>query len=263
MRIESYQSHGPVSRNHQLGARLHVPAGRHSNSSQTKFKLGRDLHDAGPGSSVRPCTAAMSSFSRETKFTHNLSARRSPQLVPVNRPQDGVGSRCPPARAVVRAANATKHEPGLSPSYRVVSYGSALEAWALPMRLLLHLITSVHSAKYLFAVVPLWRAAWIRWPSVVKCAACNKALFFAVLNGTSISDPEPVNFSCDPEELGLRTSHSRVNRTRKYLRSHQLPFSRPQLYRCFQLASRTHVADDLSCPEDPTTRLVTTPHSLL
>ena len=27
----------------------------------------------------------------------------------------------------------------------------------------------------------------------------SKALFFAVLNGTSISDPELVNFSCDPE----------------------------------------------------------------
>ena len=27
----------------------------------------------------------------------------------------------------------------------------------------------------------------------------SKALFPAVLNGTSMSDPEPVNFSCDPE----------------------------------------------------------------
>ena len=71
---------------------------------------------------------------REKQSSRNLSARRSPQLV-LLAPRGGVGSRCPPARAIVRAVTATKHEPGLSPSYRVVSYGSALEVWALLMRL--------------------------------------------------------------------------------------------------------------------------------
>ena len=38
----------------------------------------------------------------------------------------------------------------------------------------------------------------------------SKALFYAVVNGTSISDPEPVNFSCDPENwaYGQATSES-------------------------------------------------------
>ena len=45
------------------------------------------------------------------------------------------GSQCQLARAVVRAATATKHEPGLSPSYLVESYGSAMEVWALLRRL--------------------------------------------------------------------------------------------------------------------------------
>ena len=61
-----------------------------------------------------------------------MSARRSRQPVPVT-PQSGVGSRCIAARALVRAVTATKHELGLSPSYRVVSYSPAMEAWAIPI----------------------------------------------------------------------------------------------------------------------------------
>ena len=45
----------------------------------------------------------------------------------------------------------------------------------------------------------------------------STALFFAVLNGTSTSDPEPVNFSYDPENA----SYLRVSRKRHHLRSHQ------------------------------------------
>ena len=89
----------------------------------------------------------------ERQSPRNLSARRSPQLVPFT-PPGGVGSRCPPAHAVVRAATATKHEPGLSPSYRVVSYGSAMEVWALLVRL----SNCQRPRSELFAVVPLWRA---------------------------------------------------------------------------------------------------------
>ena len=57
-----------------------------------------------------------------------MSARRSPQSVPVTT-QGGVGSRCQPAQAIAGAATATKHEPGMSPLHRVVSYGSATEVW--------------------------------------------------------------------------------------------------------------------------------------
>ena len=92
-----------------------------------------------------------------------LPATRSPQLVPVKM-QGGVGSLCLSARAVVRAVTAEKHEPGLSPLYRVVSCDSAMEAWALLMRLLSHY---QRARGVTFAVVPLLRAAWIRWLSVV------------------------------------------------------------------------------------------------
>ena len=51
----------------------------------------------------------------------------------------------PPARAIVRAVTVTKHEPGLSPSCRVVSYGSALEVCQ-------------GAGWEVFAVVPLKRA---------------------------------------------------------------------------------------------------------
>ena len=38
----------------------------------------------------------------------------------------------------------------------------------------------------------------------------SKAMFYAVLNGTALSDPEPVNFSCDPGNwaYGQTTSDS-------------------------------------------------------
>ena len=80
----------------------------------------------------------------------------------------------------------------------------------------------------------------------------SKALFYAVLNGTSISDPELVNFFMRLRQLGLRPSHFRVDRK---LRSHQLPRS---CCNCTvaRLASRACVADDFC-------NSVTTPLSLL
>ena len=172
-----------------------------------KLRPGRDLHEAGPAR-----LRERSHCFRDTKtcglcFLHccppfqgkrssqSLSARRSPQLVPVSS-RGGVGSRCQPAHAIARPETATKHEPGLSPLYRVVSYGSTREVWALPLRLLSRYLRARGEA---FAVVPLWRAARIRWISVVMSEAAAKAMFLAVLDGTSISDPEPVNCSRDPE----------------------------------------------------------------
>ena len=119
-----------------------------------------------------------------------MSATRSPQLVPVTL-QGGVGSRCQPARAVVRAVTATKHEPGLSPLHRVVSYGSAMEVWDLLMRL----SHNQRARSEAFAGVPLQRAAVDPLTLSGDKRGRSKALCFAVLNGTSMPDPEPVNFT--------------------------------------------------------------------
>ena len=72
-----------------------------------------------------------------TTYVSNVIAKASARHSVVSRcPR--VVSRCPPARAIVRAVTVTKHELGLSPFFRVVSYGSAAESRALPVRLLSH-----------------------------------------------------------------------------------------------------------------------------
>ena len=58
-------------------------------------------------------------------FLISLENRGHKISVPVTL-QVGVGSRCRLTLAIVRAVTATKHEPGPSPLYRVVSYGSAM-----------------------------------------------------------------------------------------------------------------------------------------
>ena len=154
---------------------------------------------------------------------HEICQRGSLQPFP-DTTIGGVGSRCQPARAIARAATAMKHEPGLSPLYRVVSYGSAREVWALPMRLLSRYLRARMSCLGPLGEIVSLPACTQR--SICRCAALAsrpdplsfsgdkrgrcKALFFAVLNGTAISDPEPVNFSCDPESwaYGQATSES-------------------------------------------------------
>ena len=68
----------------------------------------------------------------------------------------------------------------------------------------------MHARGEVSAVVPLLKEAWIRWLSAMMSDAAAKLCFFAVLNGTAISDPESVNFSCDPENwaYGQATSES-------------------------------------------------------
>ena len=111
-----------------------------------KLRLGRDLHDAGP---ARPRDRArqfprhqsgwpmffalMSSFFQRDRV-HEI-CRRGDRHSSFPSRLGSVRSRCPPVHAIVRAVTATKHEPGLSPSYRVVSNGSALEVWSAPVRL--------------------------------------------------------------------------------------------------------------------------------
>ena len=108
--------------------------------------------------------------------------------------QGGAGSRCPPAHAIVRAAIATKREPGLSSSYRVVSYGSPMEVWAL-------LVRSLSLPAYTQRSIRRGAALASRLDPLASSGGEHgrcKTQFFAVLNGTAISDPEPVRFSCDP-----------------------------------------------------------------
>ena len=80
-----------------------------------------------------------------------------------------------------------------------------MEVWALLVRI----SHCLHARGEVSAMVPALRAAWIRWLSAGISDAAAK-LFFGVLNGTTISDPESVNFSCDPENwaYGEATSES-------------------------------------------------------
>ena len=121
----------------------------------------------------------------------NLLATSSPQLAPVT-PSCGVGSRCRPARVIVRAVTATKHEPGLSPLHRVVSYGSALGDRALLMRLLSYHQSARGEA---FAVVPPCEPPARQWRQARPQQSPNSCC----THRTSITDSEPVNVSGDPE----------------------------------------------------------------
>ena len=100
----------------------------------------------------------------------------------------------PPARAIVRAVTATKHEAGFSPFCRVVSYGSAMEVWTLPTRLPSHY---QRARSQLLAVVPLLRAALTRWFLVAISAAAAK-LCFSLCSTASIQDSD----FCNLENLG-------------------------------------------------------------
>ena len=73
--------------------------------------------------------ALVSSFSRETDFTKFVGEEIATRLEAASDPDARQ-----PAPSCALQLTATKHEPGLSPSSRVVSYGSAVEAWALLMR---------------------------------------------------------------------------------------------------------------------------------
>ena len=97
-----------------------------------KLRLGRDLREDRPAH-PRDCARqfprhqsgwfmsfALLSFFPRRQSSRNLSAKRSLPLIPVTT-LSGVGSRCQPAHATVRAATATKHELGLSHLNRVVS----------------------------------------------------------------------------------------------------------------------------------------------
>ena len=174
-----------------------------------------------------PCFfALLSSLSKETEFTKFVS-----EEIATARVCHASGRRripMPASRSIVHAVTATKHEPRLSPSDRVVSCGSALEVRALPMRLLSH---SQCAGSEVFSVVPLQRAAWIRWPSALMSAAAAK-LFFCCAQRNSHLRSRTSQIHERPRELGLRRSHFRVDRKRYHLHSYQLPRLVLQLCRC-------------------------------
>ena len=136
--------------------------------------------------------------------SRNLSARSSPQLAPVIL-QGGVGSRCHPSRAVVRDVTATKHEPGLSPLHRVVSYGSALEVLGPPDQTGSLSVPACTRQNICRGAALVSRLDSLAFSSDMR--GRSKALIFAVFIGTSVTDSEPVNFFGRPRELGLRTKY--------------------------------------------------------
>ena len=165
----------------------------------------------------------------------------NPRLVPVTL-RGGVGSRCPPARAIVRAVTATKHEPGLSPSHCVVSYGSALEVWALLVGLSLPGCTQRRIRRGAALASRLDPLAF----SGDKRGRC-KALF------SLCSTEQPSQIQNQSKfRATQRTRHTdkplRVDRKRYHLRSYQLPRS---CCNCSAARLAFRMAHDFCNPEDP------------
>ena len=201
----------------------------------------------------------MSSFSSETKFTkivseeiatprsrHTSRRRRIPMLASPRRR----------ARCDRRAVTATKHEPGLWPACRVVSNGSAMEVWVLWMRLLSHY---QRARGEVFAVVPLLRAAFSCWLSVVRREAAAK-LCVSLCSTEQPSQIQNQSFFHATQRTGS-TDKPLLSRPQKI--SSPLASASPlarQLYRCsigFPHAWLTTFCN----PEHPDA-LATTPHSL-
>ena len=180
----------------------------------------------------------MSSFSRE-QSPRNLSARRSPQLVTVNSRR-----RTPMSASPRHRARCNRHDAraGLSPSCRVClvrlsngSLGPPSDV-SLPACTQRRIRSGAASASRLDPLAS----------SGDKRGRC-KALFYAV-NGTSISDPEPVNFSCDPENWAYRQATSES--TAKEIISARISFPARAAFRCsigFPLPWRATSRN----PEDP------------
>ena len=77
----------------------------------------------------------------------------------------------------------------------------------------------------------------------------SKALLYAVLNGPALSDPEPVSFSCDPENwaYGQATSKS----TAEDIISARLSFTARAAIVPLLDSLLARVAHDFRNPEDP------------
>ena len=140
--------------------------------------------------------------------------------------------------------------------HSVVSYGSATEVWALLVRLCQY----QRARGEVFAVVPLQRAAWVCWQSVVVSEAAAKHCFSLCLTEHQFQTQNLSIFHATQRTGPTDVSHpSRLQKTSSPLAS--VSVLRRQLYRYsigFLDVWRTIFAI-LRTP----TRLVTTPHSLL
>ena len=134
---------------------------------------------------------------------------------------------------------ATKHKLGLSPLFRAVSLRLSIGSLGPPDEIAL--ITRVYAAK-LLAVEPLQRAALTLWLSGVLVRGRSNALIFAVLDGASITDPEPLMFSRNPGNMGLRTQYLVDNRKKQPSPPASDSSLALHLYHCSRVASCTRGA---------------------
>ena len=155
-----------------------------------------------PNQSWWPTFFALVSWKQRLR---NLSAMRSPQLVRHN----SWRRRIPMPASPRRLARCNRHEARSG----IVALISCCLGGLGP---LVCLIASVHAAKHL----PWCRVSEPPGPAGFQRGQerpQQSTVFFAVLDGTSTSGPEP-QFFMRPRELGQR---NRVNRKSYHLRSHQ------------------------------------------
>ena len=155
----------------------------------------------------------MTSFSRETDVTKFVSKEIATDT--------SRRRRIPMPASPRRRARCDRHE---ARAGNVALMSCCLvqlsnEVWAF----LVKLSHYQRAQREVFAVVPLLRAAWIHWLSVVISEAAAK--HFSVCSTEHPFQIQNVNFY-RARELGLRTSHIGFDRKRNHLRSHQFPRSR-------------------------------------
>ena len=231
---------------------------------RNKVRQGRDLHDAGP---VRPRDrtrqfprlqsvwpmffALMSSFSREKEFTKFVSEedRHSPF------PSHCKAARIPMPAGPRRRARCDRHE-ARAEFVAFISCCLVRPSNGGPGPL----SHCQRARSEVFAVVPLQRAAWTRWLSVVISEAAAKHCFSLC----------PTEHPFQIQNLSMFHATQRIGLTDKPPPSRLQKVSSPlasafslalQLYHCsigFPDAWRT-----TSAIQRTPSRLVTTPHSLL
>ena len=136
-------------------------------------------------------------------YTQNLSAKRSPQLVPVTL-QGGVGSRCPPARA--NRARCYRHEArvGIVALISCCRVRLGNEGLVPPDETALSSpACTQRSTSRGAALASHLNSLTLRGDK----RGCSNALLVAVFNGTSVPDSELVSCSCEPDNwaYGLST----------------------------------------------------------
>ena len=175
-------------------------------------ETGRDLHDVGPAhprdrarrlppnpSGWPLFFALISSLSSETEFTNFVSEK----IATVRARHTTKRRRIPMPASPRHRARCDCHETraGIVALLSCCLVRLSNRGWAL------------HSSEL----------PWTRWLPVAVSEGAAK-LFFAVLNGTPVSDPEPFKFSCDPDDwaYGQATSESPAKIS---LHSRQFPCS--------------------------------------